>query len=200
MRFKMINEINGFENIIGYSIWDNGDIYSHFKRYDKQWIILKEPYRKLKFNKNKKGYLKVCLGIGNNKHKTISVHRLVGLAFIPNPENKPQINHIDCNKENNNVENLEWVTNQENHKHKCDNGLNVVNSGEKHYMKLRGYKEGDHHCCKKVYQYDLEGNFIASYKSVTLASKAIGINYTNIVKVCTGKTKTAGGYKWKYSV
>ena len=200
MKYKMINEIKGYEHLKGYSVWENGDVYSHFKRNDKQWVVLEKPYRKLKPNLNRKGYKQVFLGKGDNKHATIRVHRLVALAFIPNPENKPQVNHIDCNKLNNNVDNLEWVTNSENHKHKCEHELNITPSGEQHYMRLRGYKEGDHHCCKKVAQYDLQGNFIVEHKSITLAAKSVGIGYTNIVKACTGKIKTAGGYKWSYLV
>ena len=79
-------------------------------------IILKpstitKGYRGITLTKDKKRYPK-------------KVHRLVAEAFIPNPNNKPQINHIDCNKSNNNVNNLEWCTNSENQKHAFKNGLN----------------------------------------------------------------------------
>lgn len=198
MRTVMIDTIKGFEDIKGYSVDEQGRVFSHFKRIDKEWVILPEPRRELKPTPNPKGYLKVSLGIGGNKHKSLSVHRLVALAFIPNPDNKPQINHIDADKTNNNVENLEWVTGQENHRHKCEHGLNVVGKGETHYMRLRGYKEGDHHRCKRVKKYDLNGNLLAEYKSVTLAAKDVGVDYTNIVKACSGKIKTAAGFKWSY--
>ena len=71
---------------------------------------------------NQKGYLRVCFSIGGKK-RYYRVHRLVAQAFIPNPDNKPQINHKDGNKLNNNVSNLEWVTNQENCEHAQRNGL-----------------------------------------------------------------------------
>jgi len=62
----------------------------------------------------KKGYLRVKLSDGHGKYTNHKVHRLVAKAFIPNPEGKPQVNHIDGNKKNNSVSNLEWVTNREN--------------------------------------------------------------------------------------
>ena len=68
----------------------------------------------LKQHKNKYGYLTVPLG---RSHACMTVHRLVGLAFLPNPDNKPQINHKDGDKTNNKLENLEWATSQENQLH-----------------------------------------------------------------------------------
>lgn len=76
----------------------------------------------LKPSFNRKGYERVYLSVGSKKH-TVSVHRLVAKAFIPNPENKATINHIDCNKLNNNVENLEWMTNTENMRHAFNQGI-----------------------------------------------------------------------------
>ena len=76
------------------------------------------PYHLLKPKRQRNGYLKVRIG-----SKEMRVHRLVALAFIPNPMNKPDVNHIDGNKENNRVENLEWVTKSENMKHAYENGL-----------------------------------------------------------------------------
>lgn len=81
-------------------------------------IINKHNNKQIKPQKNGKGYLRVYIG-----KKGYFVHRLVAIAFIPNPENKPQVNHKDGNKLNNSVENLEWCTNQENRTHAIKNGL-----------------------------------------------------------------------------
>lgn len=74
-------------------------------------------------NKNRKGYCMVNIRMANGDKKQISVHRLVAAAFIPNLEEKPQVNHIDGNKENNSVSNLEWCTNDENIAHAVKSGL-----------------------------------------------------------------------------
>lgn len=83
-------------------------------------VINKHSNRILKPQPNGKGYLRVILG-----GKRYFVHRLVAEKFIPNPENKEQVNHKDGNKLNNNVDNLEWVTNKENRKHAVENKLHL---------------------------------------------------------------------------
>ena len=100
--------IEDFDN---YLIYPDGTVYS----------MISERF--LKPCKDKKGYLFIRLYKENKKHIK-KVHRLVGQAFIPNPENKPQIDHIDRNKSNNNVENLRWATNSENQQ---NTGVNRTN-------------------------------------------------------------------------
>ena len=92
-----------------YQVSNLGNIRSLSKK--RGWLQLR--CRLMKVRKNKHGYLQVHLMNGNNR-KTFNVHRLVAIAFIPNPENKPCIDHIDTDKTNNHVDNLHWVTYSEN--------------------------------------------------------------------------------------
>ena len=112
----------------------------------------------------------------NNERHTI--HRLVAEAFIPNPDNKPYVNHIDGDKRNCKVENLEWVTHQENCKHAYETGLRTDNV--------------------YVNQIDVNtGEVIATFKSMKEASRITGVNYDSIAHCARGDYKTGGGYKWE---
>lgn len=109
-------------------------------------------------------------------------HRIVALTFIPNDNPlKKQVNHIDGNKLNNCVENLEWVTAKENNQHSIKNGLSKITT-------------------KKVIQCDLTGKEIKTFESILDAHNALQIDDGSIVKVCKGRQKTAGGYTWKYAI
>ncbi len=115
----------------------------------------------------------------NKNRKMFRVNRLVATAFIPNPEKKEQVNHKDGNKLNNNVDNLEWVTQKENQYHAWENGLNKNKP-------------------KEVNQYDLNNSFIREWESAREIERQTKINRSNIACCCRGERKTAGGYIWRY--
>jgi hypothetical protein len=120
------------------------------------------------------------------------VHRLVAKAFIPNPENKREVNHIDSNRSNPRVENLEWVTPSENMAHAYKVGANrslrkrTKESYEQLWNSFR----------KPVIQYSLSGEFIKEWEGIVLAAKELKIS--GISHCCRKVNKTAGGYVWKY--
>jgi len=137
-------------------------------------------------SKRGKGYFYVNLSKGGVK-KTMRHHRLVALAFIPNPENKPEVNHKDGNSRNNNVENLEWCTELENVKHAWETGLsNCIGK--------------NHPKSKPIIQMDLNGVEIKRWESACEAQRAMGIVFnTNIGSCCKGVRSIAYGFKWKYA-
>lgn len=132
-----------------------------------------------------KGYLQVCLS-KNNKQKTFRVHRLVAKAFIPNISNKPQINHIDSNKQNNEISNLEWVDNGENQKHAFKYGNQIRYKGSKNCSSI------------KIVQYDKDDNLIQEWGSIAEASQSNKISKTSICNCLRKRSNSAGGYMWKY--
>lgn len=136
------------------------------------------------------GYVRI--GLRNQGKKLFLVHRLVAIAFIPNLENKPHINHIDGNKLNNTIINLEWVTQSENEIHAHKTGLKP----KPQYWK--GKFGIDNGSSIKVLQINKLGAIIDSFNSIREASIKCSVDESDIVKVCKGKRITAGGYVWKY--
>jgi len=131
MEQEIWKDIPGYDGIYQVSTFGNvRSFYGNPNKHQKRYVI-KKPHT-LKFRLTKCGYFDVCLRF-NYKQKNIRVHRLVGLVFIPNPKNKPQLNHKDGNKKNNRKDNLEWNTASENTQHAFDNNLNwnVINAAKK---------------------------------------------------------------------
>lgn len=140
--------------------------------------------------KDRQGYLRIASRIGKNK--TCSAHRIVAFAFIPNPMNKPQINHINGIKDDNRVENLEWATSHENLIHAFKTGLKV--------SATLGKFGSDNPKSKPISQYKLDGTFIESFLCVKDANEKTGINITNIRDCALGNRPRAGWYSWKYDL
>lgn len=118
----------------------------------------------------------------NGTRKWYSIHRLVAQAFIPNPNNLPQVNHKDENKLNNNINNLEWCTASYN---------NTYGTRMEKVINKTG---------KPVIQFDLQGNFIKEYQSISQAAREMHISAGNIHSCCTNKPnyKKVKGFVWKF--
>lgn len=136
-----------------------------------------------------KGYRQVYLykeGNTSRKGKWYPVHRLVANAFIPNPHNLPQVNHIDEDKANNRVDNLEW----------CDNDYNV------HYGTKIERTRQSNMCCpttsRKVYSVDESGE-VEVFDSIGDAERRTGNSHSNIVRALKGRRPRCGGRTWFYA-
>ncbi|ADI23905.1 HNH endonuclease family protein [Enterococcus phage EFRM31] len=165
-RLTMIEEwkdIKGYEGL--YQVSNLGRVKS--LKFGKERI--------LKTGVDRYGYISVNL-YKNNKRKLCKVHRLVAQAFIPNHENKPQVNHIDEDKTNNMVSNLEWVTAKEN-----------VNHGTR-----------NDRVSKAVKVIDIANGEYNYYNSINECVRQLGLHQGNVVSCLKGRRKTCGGYTFKY--
>lgn len=161
--------------------------------------ITKKPHRVLKNFADKKGYLMVKL-YKNGTKSTKKVHRLVAFAFIPLVEGKTQINHIDGDKQNNVVENLEWADNSDNQKHSFKYLGKVATWKGKSLPMSTREKIRNYHLThggvggKEVLCIDTGERYI----NACAASRDTGIHRSCISKVCRGVHKVAGGMRWQY--
>lgn len=125
------------------------------------------------------GYFRINLS-KDNSVKWFGIHRLVALAFIPNPDKLPVINHKDENKQNNRVDNLEW----------CDRVYNIqYGSRTERMAKTRG---------KAVAQITKDGELVATYYSIGEAGRQTGLDHRVICRVCNGKAKLYHGFRWEF--
>lgn len=168
-------DIPGYEDY--YQISNNGNVRSvnrTFVRKDGKVKTFKG--RLLKQGTNPGGYKYVNLSVGSRPYCAM-VHKLVAQSFLDNPDRLPCINHKDENKINNRAENLEWCTfaynNTYNNKQLCQ--------------------------ATKVCQYSKEGRLIAEFESIAEAERTVIGRRSNIGACCSGRTKTCGGYVWKYA-
>lgn len=175
-------DIDGFEGY--YQVSNLGRVRSLdrvVKQFNGKGIAKKKTKgRVLTTTKQTQGYSQIGL-CKDGTQKSYRLNRLVANAFIPNPENKPEVNHIDGNKDNNRVDNLEWATSAENKQHSLKTGL------------AKPYK-------RPIQQLDDDGNVLAEFESIEQVYKTFGYSKGNICMACKG-LKGGGkayGYYWRY--
>ena len=163
-------EIKGYEG--KYEVSDMGN------------IRIAKSHIPIKLQASWAGYIRVSLWKNGNQKK-YSVHRLVAEAFIPNPKGKPQVNHIDENKANNNVSNLQWVTNLENMRHGTCRERQIL-----HQLNRKDLS-------RPVGCYDDYGNLLKVYPSRKEASRQTGINISCIQDSIKCRRPHGGKYIWR---
>lgn len=150
------------------------------------------------------GYLRVSPSI-DGVRTDCAVHRMVALAFIPNPNNKPTVNHINENKRDNYIGNLEWATMKEQNNH----GTRTVRARQNINYLARNIdytvvsQKHDYHKInikqmKPVLQFDKHGNFIARHGGINEAATKLGISAGHLCSCLKGRRHTCGGFQWKY--
>jgi len=188
MKKEIWKDIPGYEGF--YQISNLGKVRS-LNRY------VKSKNNSIKLLKSKRmtisiydvGYEYICLSKKGKriKHK---IHRLVALAFIPNPNNKPEVNHINGIKHDNNYLNLEWATSSENQQHAYRTGLQIPQKNVR-----TGIKNSN---SKQVLKYDLHGELLDEYECARIAAEKHMVATSSITESCrTGKIKVRG-FVWKY--
>ena len=181
----MVNEIwrdiKGYEQLYQKSNFGTVKSVDRISKHSNGDLKLKG--RLLKSIKHSGGYLQVFLS-KNGKVKRYYIHRLVVEHFLPNPDNKPCIDHINADKSDNRVENLRWVT----HKENSDNQITKT----KHIKKLK------EKLSKPIIQFTLTGELIKKWNSIRDVERELGIDNSSIIRCCKNRQKTAGGYIWRY--
>lgn len=180
---KVLFDIEGYEGLYSITIdgliysWGNGDSFTS----DKKLKVIKQSLKK-------NGYCQVKL-FKNGVRKYFIVHRLVAKTFVSNPDNKPEVNHIDGNKLNNHANNLEWVTSRENQLHAFKLGLQKAPRGK------------DSNCSIAINQYTKDGIFVKRWDSINTLKREMNFNSMGIIGCCKKKKRyqTAYGYKWEYA-
>ena len=159
--------------------WREVKEYSNYEVNQFGQIRHKKRKQILKPRSNKGGYQYVNFKI-NGKNTNFAVHRIVANAFIPNPNGYTEVNHKDYDRNNNCVDNLEWVTSSQNKTHA--------------YLK----QENKQSRGKAVEQYSKDGIYLKTFESVSEAALTMGCCISAISNCCLGRTKTSQGFRWKF--
>ena len=175
---EIFKDIDGFEG--KYQVSNMGNVRS--LNY-----LGTQTTRNLKPVRHHLGYMTVKLGAG----RWAMVHTLVATAFIPNPDKKRCVNHIDGNKQNNAVWNLEWVTHKENNQHAIRTGLRDPHKNNKPIG-------NDNPTRRPILQYTLDGQFVRRWECISEAARQIGCRSCQINNNVAGRNKSCHGFIWRY--
>ena len=198
----MENEI--WRPVVGYEGWYEVSSFGNLRSVDRAGVDVFGVARRYKGRMISSDSLSygypVAILMKNGKRKTVRIHRIVAEAFIPNPDNKPFIDHIDTNRRNARVENLRWVDRAEN----ANNPNSIKNysrSATKEFgsgWKTINTRNANKSCHSEVpvCQYSLDGIFIRRYRSIAEAGEVTGIAKGNIDRAHKGVFKQAGGFLW----
>lgn len=180
----------GYEGL--YEVSNFGNVITKQRYVNGPRGLAKRKEHILKSFKSNSGYLRVSL-YKNGLEKHFSIHRLVAIAFIPNPENKLEINHINGVKDDNRICNLEWVTKSENEKHAYKTALKRPSCG------MKGFSGEKNKQSKIIIQCDIHGNEINRFFGSAEASRMTNSEQSSIIRCANGKIKTHHGYIWRYA-
>lgn len=188
---EIFKDITGFEGL--YKIGDYGTVVSLAKEIHRaNGGTRLQPEMILKHCIVRGGYHRVTL-FKEKKRFRIMVHRLVAMHFIRNPENKPEVNHLFGDKNDNSASSLEWATRSENGKHAYRIGLK-----RPQYSRLGTFNELNGRS-KKILQLSLLGEKIKEWPSVQEVRRRLGFRQGNVSSCARNKLKTAYGFKWQYA-
>lgn len=208
-------DIEGYEGL--YQVSNEGRVKSLERMVDGtgKWFPRLIKTKILKQNLSAQGYKQVNLHNEEGVQKTQKVHRLVAKAFIPNPQNKPHIDHINTIRTDNRSCNLRWVTQKENSENpithqrilthvrseELRNASSRANKGKVVSSETRKKQSESHKGigCVSVNKFTLDGRVITTYLSIDKAAEELGLFAGDIGRCCKGIRKTCGGFKWGYA-
>lgn len=200
MEKEIWKDVVGYE---GYYVVNQYGVVKSVERFVPQGKSTRHVKEKIKsIRLSPDGYPCVTL-CKDRKSKSIKIHIILAKAFIPNPENKPHIDHIDTNIQNYSLNNLRWVTPKEN----ANNPITLKHCRENTYtkevMRKRLETRKQRGCITApqiVYQFKKNGEFVRSYESLQEAQRETSISATTIGLVCKGERYSAGGFLWSNSM